>query len=199
MTAQPTVFVVDDDPAVRRSLSALIQTVFPRVETYGSALEFLAVYQPEQPGCLVLDVAMPGITGLELQRKLNHQRNDLPVVFISAHGNVPMAVRAMEAGAVTFLEKPVKEEQLFTAIRKALELDAQNRRRKARRKEVERRLALLTAREREVLDLIVEGKYNKEIAVRLGVSIRTIEDRRARVMKKMGADSVAELVRLAMS
>jgi RNA polymerase sigma factor (sigma-70 family) len=196
---EPTIFLVDDDPAVLRSLTALVEVVFPKVKAYGSAAEFLAAYQSPCPGCLVLDVAMPGLNGLELQRKLTQDKIDLPIVFITGHGNVQMAVNAMQAGAVNFLEKPFREQELWDSIRKALELDVQNRRRKARRQRVEERLALLSEGERSVLNLILEGKLNKEIAAELGLSNRTVEDRRARLMKKMGARSVAELVQLAMT
>jgi len=196
---EPTIFLIDDDPAVLRSLTALVEVVFPKVKAYGSATEFLAAYQSPCPGCLVLDVAMPGLNGLELQRKLIQDKIDLPIVFITGHGNVQMAVNAMQAGAVNFLEKPFREQELWDSIRKALELDAQNRRRKARRQRVEERLALLSEGERAVLNLILEGKLNKEIAAELGLSNRTVEDRRARLMKKMGAQSVAELVQLAMT
>ena len=200
MTSQePTVFLVDDDPAVLRSLAALVEVVFPKVKAYGSATEFLAAFQPPCPGCLVLDVAMPGLNGLELQRKLTQDKIDLPIVFITGHGNVQMAVSAMQAGAVNFLEKPFHEQEIWDSIRKALELDAHNRRRRARRQRVEERLVLLSEGERAVLNLVIEGKLNKEIAAELQLSNRTVEDRRARLMKKMGARSVAELVQLAMT
>ena len=200
MTSQdPTVFLIDDDPAVLRSLTALVEVVFPKVKAYGSAAEFLAAFQPPCPGCLVLDVAMPGLNGLELQRKLIQDKIDLPIVFITGHGNVQMAVSAMQAGAVNFLEKPFHEQELWDSIRKALELDSHNRRRRARRQRVEERLALLSEGERAVLNLVIEGKLNKEIAAELQLSNRTVEDRRARLMKKMGARSVAELVQLAMT
>ncbi len=200
MTSQdPTVFIVDDDPAVLRSLTALVEVVFPKVRAYASAADFLAAYQPPCPGCLVLDVAMPVLNGLELQRKLIQDKIDLPIVFITGHGNVQMAVSAMQAGAVNFLEKPFHEQELWDSIRKALELDAHSRRRRARRQRVEERLELLSEGERAVLNLILEGKPNKEIAAELSLSNRTVEDRRARLMKKMGARSVAELVQLAMT
>ena len=198
MNDESTVFLVDDDPAVLRSLTALVKVVFPRVEAYHSAAEFLDAYNGDQSGCLVLDVAMPGMNGLELQRKLSQDKTDLPVVFITGHGNVQMAVGAMQAGAINFLEKPFREQELWDSIRKAFELDHQNRRRKARRAKIQARMAQLTDGERAVFNLIVEGKYNKEIADTLGLSVRTIEDRRARLMKKMEAGSVAELVQLAM-
>jgi len=196
---EPTVFLVDDDPAVLRSLTALVKVLFPRVEAYGSAAEFLAAHQPDRPGCLVLDVAMPGMSGLELHQKLIEDKTELPVVFVTGHGNVQMAVGAMQAGAVNFLEKPFREQELWDSIRRALELDERNRRRKARRCQAEERIARLAPREREVLDLILEGKLNKEIAAKLGLSIRTVEDRRARLMKKTQVNSVAELVQLAMT
>ncbi len=199
MNNDTTVFLVDDDPAVLRSLTTLVKVVFPHVEAYTSATDFLSNYHADQSGCLVLDVAMPGMSGLELQRKLCQEKVDLPIVFITGHGNVQMAVGAMQAGAVNFLEKPFHEQELWASIRRALEVDTRNRRRKARRQRVEERMSKLTAGEREVLDLIMDGKYNKEIASQLGLSIRTVEDRRARLMKKMQANSVAELVQLAMT
>jgi two-component system response regulator FixJ len=196
---EETVFIVDDDPDVLHSLTALIEVVFPRVKAYTSASAFLEDYQPDWPGCLVLDVAMPGMNGLELQRKLIQDKIDLPVVFVTGHGNTQMAVSAMQAGAVNFLEKPFREQEIWESIRKALEVDGQNRRRKARRQRVEQCLALLSDGERTVLNMILEGKLNREIAAELGLSNRTVEDRRARLMKKMKARSVAELVRLAMT
>lgn len=196
---EPTIFAVDDDPDVLRSLTALIKVIFPRVETYGSASDFLASYTPGRPGCLVLDVAMPGMSGLELQRKLAQQKADLPVVFLTAHGNVRMAVGAMQSGAVDFLEKPFHEQELWDSIRRGLEVDEQNRRRKNRRADVEERFSHLTPGEQDVLTLILEGKLNKEIASQLNLSIRTVEDRRARLMKKMQVESVAQLVQLALT
>lgn len=193
----PTVFLVDDDPAVLRSLSALVRVMFPKVECYASAVEFRRAYDASRPGCLVLDVAMPEMSGLELQQWLRRENIELPIVFITAHGNVRMAVDAMQGGAVNFLEKPFHEQELWESIRKALEVDAENRRRRAQHDEAAQRLARLTPGEREVLDLILQGKYNKEIAAELNLSVRTVEDRRARLMKKMGARSVAELVQAA--
>lgn len=198
MNDEATVFLVDDDPAALRALATLVKVVFPRVQTFSSAADFLAAYRGG-PGCLVLDVAMPGISGLELHRKLVQDKVALPVVFVTGHGNVPMAVEAMQMGAVNFLEKPVKEQELWESIRKALELDRQNRRRRARRQRAEERFARLNSGEREVLSLILEGKMNKEIAATLGLSPRTIEDRRAKLMKKMGANSLAELVQLVLT
>ena len=197
MNAEPTVFIVDDDPAVLRSLTVLVKVLFPNVEAFTSAAEFLASYDRSRSGCLVLDVAMPGMSGLELHRKLTEEKAELPVVFITGHGNVQMAVGAMQSGAVNFLEKPFREQDLWDSIRRAIDLDSQIRRRKMRRAGLEDRLSKLTAGERDVLDLILGGKYNKEIAASLSLSVRTVEDRRARIMKKMDAKSVAELVQLA--
>ena len=199
MNDEATVFLVDDDPAALRAIAATVKVVFPRVEAFSSAAEFLAAYRADRPGCLVLDVAMPGMSGLELQRKLIHDKITLPVIFVTGHANVPMAVEAMQLGAVNFLEKPVQEQELWDSIRKAMELDAQNRRRRARRQRAEERLARLTPGERAVLNLILEGKMNKEIAAELGLSTRTIEDRRAKLMKKMDAGCLAELVQLVMT
>jgi len=193
------VFLLDDDPATLRALVATVKVVFPHVETFSSASEFLAAYHPKRPGCLVLDVAMPGMSGLELQRKLLHDKIAIPLVFVTGHANVAMAVEAMQMGAVNFLEKPVQEQELWDSIRRAIELDSQNRRRRARRQRAEERLAQLTHGEREVLNLILEGKMNKEIAKELDLSTRTIEDRRAKLMKKMDAKSLAELVQLVMT
>ncbi len=198
MSDEATVFLVDDDPAALRSLAAMVGVVFPRVATFRSAADFLAAYHG-QPGCLVLDVAMSGMNGLELHRKLIHDKVTLPVVFVTGYGNVPMAVEAMQLGAVNFLEKPVQEQALWDSVRKALALDSQIRRRTARRQRAEERIELLTSGEREVFNLILEGKTNKEIAAKLHLSIRTVEDRRAKLMKKMGAQSLAELVQLAMT
>jgi RNA polymerase sigma factor (sigma-70 family) len=173
--------------------------MFPRVEAFASAEKFLAAYRPDRPGCLVLEAAMPGMSGLELQRKLIHEKMAIPVIFVTARANVPLAVEAMQRGAVNFFEKPVPEHQLWESIRKAIELDEQGRSRRARRRRAEQRLARLTPGERAVLNLILEGKMNKEIAVELGLSTRTIEDRRAKLMKKMDAGCLAELIQLAMT
>jgi two-component system, LuxR family, response regulator FixJ len=195
---EATVYLVDDDTAALRALAALVKVVFPRVEMFSSAADFLRAYR-QQPGCLVLDVAMPGMNGLELHRKLIHDKIALPVVFVTGHGNVPMAVEAMQMGAVNFLQKPVQEQELWESIRRAIELDTQNRRRRARRQRAEERLSRLTPGERQVLDLILEGKINKEIAIQLSLSTRTIEDRRAKLMKKIGVTSLAELVQAVMT
>jgi FixJ family two-component response regulator len=195
---EATIFLVDDDTAALRALAAAVKVVFPRVEFFSSAAEFLAAYDGRH-GCLVLDVAMPGMSGLELQRRLIQDKITMPVIFVTGHANVQMAVEAMQLGAVNFLEKPFKEQALWDSIRKALDLDSQTRRHTARRRHVEERLGRLTPGERAVLDLILEGKMNKEIAATLGLSSRTVEDRRAKLMKKMEAGSLAELIQLAMT
>jgi two-component system, LuxR family, response regulator FixJ len=199
LNEEATVFLVEDDPAALRALLKTVKVVFPNVDTFSSAAEFLAAYRLDQPGCLVLDVAMPGMSGLELQRRLIRDKITLPLVFVTGHGNVAMAVEAMQMGAVDFLEKPFQEQRLWESIRKAIELDAQTRRRLARRQRAEERLNTLSPGEREVLNLILEGKMNKEIAADLGLSTRTIEDRRAKLMRKMNAQCVAELVQLVMT
>jgi len=196
---KPTVFVVDDDAAVRDSLRLLLKSVGLPVEVFESGQDFLDAERDDRPGCLVLDVAMPGMNGLELQRKLLDEKIELPVVFITGHGNVQMAVGAMQSGAVNFLEKPFHEQELWDSIRGALDLDEKRRRRRDRRTDVEERFTRLSQGERQVLDLIMDGKYNKEIAAELDLSVRTIEDRRSRLMQKMEANSVAELVQLAMT
>jgi two-component system, LuxR family, response regulator FixJ len=199
LSEEATVFLVDDDPPTLHMTLAIVKVVYHRVEAFTSATEFLAAYNPDRPGCLVLDVAMREMSGLELQRRLLREKIAIPIVFVTGHANVAMAVEAMQMGAVTFLEKPVREQLLWESIRKALDLDSQNRRRLARRQLAEERLSKLTPGEREVLDLILEGKMNKEIAAELGLSTRTIEDRRAKLMKKMDAQCVAELVQLVMT
>jgi two-component system, LuxR family, response regulator FixJ len=196
---EATIFLVDDDPITLQLMLAAVKVVYPQVETFSSAAEFLAAYHPDRPGCLVLDVGLAGMSGLELQKRLIRDKIALPVVFVTGHANVAMAVEAMQLGAVNFLVKPVQEQQLWDSIRKALELDAQNRRRLARRRRAEERLSKLTPGEREVLNLILEGKMNKEIAAELHLSTRTIEDRRAKLMKKMDAQCLAELVQLVMT
>ena len=198
MSEDPTVFVVDDDPAVLGSVTKLLKIIFSRVEAYASAAAFLAAYDPSRPGCLVLDVAMPGMSGLELQRKLTEREIDLPVVFITGHGNVQMAVDAMRQGAINFLEKPFREQELWDSVRKALETDRQKRRRRARTERIRQRMATLSPGERDVLQRILTGKTNRQIATELNLSVRTIEDRRGRLMKKLDASSLVELVQMAL-
>lgn len=194
-----TVFVVDDDQAMRNSLKWLIESVGVMVESFASADDFLARYESGRPGCLVLDVRMPGMSGLELQEHLAARNIRIPAVIITGHGDVPMAVRAMKAGAVDFIEKPFNDEALLDAIRRALAFEERERSAQSEHHEIQQRLAHLTPREREVMDMVTEGRSNKEIANTLGVSAKTIEAHRARVMEKMQAGSLAELVRMALA
>jgi RNA polymerase sigma factor (sigma-70 family) len=195
----PAVFVVDDDDALRASLRLLLKSLhLPSIE-YASAAEFLHKYDPGRPGCLLLDVRMPGMSGLELQQELNRRGAIVPVIFITGHGDVPMAVAAVRHGAFDFLQKPFSAEDLITRIRGALERDRQQRVQLAAREQIRARLAALTAREREVLALVTAGKPNKTVAVELGVSQRTVEIHRAHLMEKMQAGSLAQLVRMALT
>ncbi len=198
-TKQSTVYVVDDDDAMRESLTWLIESVGLNVETYASADEFLESYYPGRPGCVLLDVRMPGMSGLELQGHLQKQQVTVPVIMITGHGDVPMAVRAMKSGAIDFIEKPFNDEQLLESIRNALAIDDTRRDEQSFKAEVASRLAQLTPRESEVMDMVTAGKSNKEIANSLGVSAKTVEAHRAKVMEKMEAGSLAELVRLVVS
>jgi RNA polymerase sigma factor (sigma-70 family) len=198
MNNKPTVFVVDDDLAMRNSLKWLIESVAMQVETYESADEFIKSYYPGRSGCLLLDVRMPGMSGLELQEYLTEHMISIPIIIITGHGDVPMAIRAMKAGAVDFIEKPFNDELLLESIRHALNLDEEQRDRQFQRAEIATRLASLTPREHEVMAMVTGGKANKEIASALGVSTKTVEAHRARVMEKMQAPSLAELVRMAM-
>jgi two-component system response regulator FixJ len=191
-----TIFIVDDDMAVRDALKLLLRSVGQAVETYASAQEFLDAYSEDRPGCLVLDIRMPGMSGLELQQKLNERHSILPIIFITGHGDVPMAVEAMQAGAVDFIQKPFRDQDLIDRINQALEKDANNRAALGERNVIRKRLETLTPREREVLDLVVHGKANKVIAGDLKLSQRTVEIHRARVMEKMQASSLAHLVRM---
>jgi FixJ family two-component response regulator len=191
-----TVFVVDDDEAVRTSLKLLLRSVGLPVETAASAQEFLDRFDAERPGCLVLDIRMPGLSGLELQERLNAMHAMIPVVFITGHGDVPMAVEAMQHGAVDFIQKPFRDQDLLDRINQALEKDRDNRAGLRERDNIRAHIADLTPREKEVLDLVTAGKANKVIAGDLDVSQRTVEIHRARVMEKMGASSLAHLVRM---
>jgi two-component system response regulator FixJ len=194
----PIVFIVDDDEAVRNSLRLLLKSVGLAASALSSAREFLDTYKPLQPGCLVLDVRMPGMSGLDLQQLLNLQGAVIPVIFITGHGDVPMAVEAMQAGAFDFLQKPFRDQQLIDCIQRALEKDRASRAELDERSRIQERLGSLTPREREVLTLVTSGKPNKIMAADLGVSQRTVEIHRARVMEKMGASSLAQLVRMVM-
>jgi RNA polymerase sigma factor (sigma-70 family) len=198
MSSEPTVFVVDDDQAMRTSLQWLIESTGMQVRTFESADAFLAAYYPGRAGCLLLDVRMPGMSGLELQSYLAREGYRLPVIIITGHGDVAMAVKAMKSGALDFIEKPFHDEDLLRSIRNALELDQRQRVSRANRAEIAARLAELTPREHEVMAMVTEGKANKEIAAALGVTAKTVEAHRARVMEKMRAESLAELVRMAL-
>ncbi len=191
-----TVFVVDDDEAVRNSLRFLLKSVGLATQTLASAREFLDSYKPQQPGCLVLDVRMPGMSGLELQQQLNLRGAVIPVIFITGHGDVPMAVEAMQQGAFDFLQKPFRDQDLIDRIQRALERDSRSRTTLAQHAKIRERLDSLTEREREVLTLITRGMPNKVMAAELGVSQRTVEIHRARIMEKSGAPSLAQLVRM---
>lgn len=194
--SKATVFVVDDDQAMRNSLKWLIESVGVSVESFASADEFLAHHQPGRAGCLVLDVRMPGMSGLELLEHLARENMRIPAVIITGHGDVPMAVRAMKSGAVDFIEKPFNDEALLDAIRHAIAFEEQQRSQYSENRQIQERLANLTPREHEVMDMVCDGRSNKEIANMLGVSAKTIEAHRARVMEKMQAGSLAELVRM---
>jgi two-component system response regulator FixJ len=193
---KPKVFIVDDDPGVLDSLGFLMRSVGLDAETYQSAHEFLEVFDIERPGCLVLDVRMPEMSGLELQERLVSMGSVLPIIFITAHGDIPMAVQAVKAGAVDFVQKPFRDQDLIDKIQGALQQDAQMRRRLADRAEIRERIESLTPRELEVMHWVVEGKANKVIAHSLGISQRTVEIHRARVMEKMQAESVPHLVQM---
>ena len=195
-TLKPTVFIVDDDAAVRDSLKFLMRSVGHAVETFASAQEFLDAYRDDRPGCLVLDIRMPGVSGLELQEQLVERHSIVPIIFITGHGDVPMAVEAMQAGAMDFIQKPFRDQDLLDRINQALEKDAGNRQALRESNAIRERLAALTPREREVMDLVVHGKANKVIAGDLDLSQRTVEIHRARVMEKMQAASLAHLVRM---
>lgn len=197
--SKPTVFIVDDEEAVRDSLQWLLESSGLTVALFDSAEAFLSSYQPDQPGCLVVDVRMPGMSGLELQEQLAEQHYAIPVIFITGHGDVPMAVQAVKHGAVDFLEKPFNDKALLQIIQRCLEQDRQNRERKQLSDNTSHRLASLTPREREVMQLVVAGKLNKLIADQLNISIKTVEAHRAKVMEKAGVSSLAELVQLVMS
>jgi FixJ family two-component response regulator len=192
----PTVFVVDDYAPGRRSISRLLRAAGFAVTAFASAQEFLAQYDPETPGCLVLDLAMPAVSGLELQGMLADRGSLLPIIFLTAYGDIPKSVQAMKRGATDFLTKPVNDEDLLAAVRAAIEKHRALRRDQAELSEIRARLATLTPREREVLEYVVAGKLNKQIAGDLGTVEQTVKIHRAHVMQKMRVQSVAELVRL---
>lgn len=193
---EPTIFVVDDDEAIRDSLNLLIETAGYAVQTFPAAEPFLASYNPEIPGCLLVDVRMPGMSGLDLLRELRRRDSALPVVVITGHGDVSMAVTALKAGAHDFIEKPFNAAALMDSLREALNRQDRERRDRLELRDLLERIELLTPREREVMDLVVAGHPNKVIAIRLNISSRTVEIHRARVMEKMRARNLSELVRM---
>jgi two-component system, LuxR family, response regulator FixJ len=194
----PSVYIVDDDSGVRSSIRVLMKSVGLAALPFPSAREFLEAYHPNSPGCLVLDIRMPGMSGLELQEALNERGAVIPVIFITGHGDIPMAVEAMRQGAFDFLQKPFRDQDLIDRIQSALARDAEARQSLQEHARIRVRIASLTPREKEVLELLTSGKANKMMAQDLGLSQRTVEIHRAHVMEKMGAKSVAQLVRMVM-
>ncbi len=195
--AQSIVFVIDDDAAVRKALDSLIRSVGYRVETFTSTEEFLRAKRPEVPSCLILDIRLKGISGLDFQSKLAQANTPIPIIFISGHADIPMSVRAMKAGAVEFLTKPWRDQDLLDAIHLGLERDAARRKQEAELTTLRERFEWLTPRERQVLPLVVSGLLNKQIAAKIGTSETTAKVHRSQLMRKMGADSLPDLVRMA--
>jgi len=195
-STEPIVLVVDDDASVREALASLIGSVGLLVECFASPAEFLRRRRNDVPSCLVLDVRMPGLSGLDLQHRLAHSEHRIPIIFITAHGDIPMAVRAMKDGAVEFLPKPFRDEDLLNAIREALDRETASRERRAEILGIRSRYTRLTPRQSQILGMIVEGKLNKQIAAHLGVSENTVKVHQHRIMEKMGASSVANLARM---
>ncbi|HXQ33434.1 MAG TPA: response regulator transcription factor [Anaerolineales bacterium] len=190
------VYVIDDDPSIREAVTSLIRSVGMSVQAFGSAKEFMTSKRPNAPACLVLDVRMPGLSGLELQRELTDAGISIPIIFITGHGDIPMSVRAMKAGAVEFLTKPFRDQDLLDAIKQAIDRDRELRKQQAGIADLRDRFERLTPREREVMELVVAGLLNKQVAVRLGISEITVKLHRHQVMEKMKADSLADLVRM---
>lgn len=196
MTGAPVVFVVDDDPSVRSTLKFLLNTVGVKVESFDSADSFLCGTPPDVPSCLVLDVRLPGLSGLDFQRELAARNIHIPIIFVTGHGDIPMSVRAMKAGAVEFLTKPYRDQDLLDAIRIALERDRGRREQEKDMAELRMRFESLTPRERKVISMVVSGMLNKQIAGELGTAENTVKVHRSRAMEKMHAQSLAELVRM---
>ena len=196
---EPRVFVVDDDQEVRDALELLMESVGLAVSTYESAQVFLDAFDPELPGCIILDVRMPGMSGLDLQERLKSEELRPPIIIITGHGDVPMAVRAVQAGAVDFIEKPFNDQALLDSVHKAIELDSSQRGEASRLADLAQRYESLTPREKEVLRLVATGKRNKVIASDLNVTQSTVEAHRAKVMEKMGAQSLSDLMRMVLS
>jgi FixJ family two-component response regulator len=194
---EPIVFVVDDDPSIRDALDGLFRSVGLNARYFASAREFLQDSRPDAPGCLVLDVRMPGMSGLEFQRELTASNQDLPIIFITGHGDIPMSVQAMKAGAIEFLTKPFRDQELLDAIQVGFDKHRALRRHAAAHAEIDKRYQILTQREQETMALVVSGLLNKQIAARLNVSEITVKVRRGQIMRKMQAASLAELVRMA--
>jgi len=194
---EPVVYVVDDDAAARAAIQSLLHSVGLRAETFGSAQEFLASPRPDAPACLVLDVRLPGVSGLDFQRDLAARNVTIPIIFITGHGDIPMSVEAMKAGAMEFLTKPFRGQVLLDAIHKAIERDRAARQEESKTAELRQRLGTLTPREREVMQLVISGLLNKQIAAELGASERTVKIHRGQVMRKMQAESLPDLVRMA--